>query len=121
MSKRNQRNTKIYEITLEYTLENLHREPDVNIDLQYSKILKEKLEILFNTKFTNSEIKILQYYAEGFNASQIAQIMYRSQKTIDTHRKNIMEKFNIKSYTKFVAICTRMTMLVRSNSQERIC
>ncbi|UCD05519.1 MAG: response regulator transcription factor [candidate division WOR-3 bacterium] len=46
---------------------------------------------------TPREREILQLIAEGKNTKYIAQHLHKSTKTVETHRRNIMRKLNIKS------------------------
>jgi len=44
---------------------------------------------------TNRENEILSFIADGFNNTQIAEKLFISARTVDTHRTNIMQKLNI--------------------------
>ncbi len=44
---------------------------------------------------TKREMQILQMIAEGYTNNQIAEKLFLSIRTVDTHRKNIMKKLNI--------------------------
>lgn len=46
---------------------------------------------------TKREIEILKYIAEGNSNQEIANKLYISYNTVDTHRKNIMHKLSIKN------------------------
>lgn len=46
-------------------------------------------------KLTAREREVLQLLAEGKNAREIASVLHRSIKTVESHRLNIMEKLNI--------------------------
>ena len=48
-----------------------------------------------NELLTEREIQILQLIAEGYTNSQIADKLFISSGTVDTHRKNLMKKLNI--------------------------
>jgi len=55
-------------------------------------------------KLTSREREVLQLLAEGYSSKQIARLLDVSSKTVDTHRRNIMEKleiYNIPDLTKF--------------------
>jgi len=41
------------------------------------------------------EREILDYIADGFNNSQIAEKLFISARTVETHRTNIMQKLDI--------------------------
>ena len=53
-------------------------------------------EILEN-KFTEKEIEILRYFAMGLTASEIAEKIFRSLKTVESHRSKLLEKSNTKN------------------------
>ncbi|MDO5615536.1 MAG: response regulator transcription factor [Cruoricaptor ignavus] len=44
---------------------------------------------------TKREKEVLQYIALGFTSPQIAEKMYISPQTVDSHRKNLMSKFSV--------------------------
>lgn len=46
---------------------------------------------------TKREIEILKLIASGYSNQEIANILYISYNTVDTHRKNIMHKLTIKN------------------------
>lgn len=52
-------------------------------------LLKEKLSL--------REIEIIQWISEGLSSKQIADKLYLSIHTIDTHRKNINSKLNVRN------------------------
>ena len=67
-----------------------------NANAQQSSSLKEKLSF--------REIEIIQLIAEGLSSKQIAEKIYLSPFTIDTHRKNIGSKLNIKNVGELIKI-----------------
>ncbi len=65
------------------------------------------------TELSQREKEILQLIAEGKSSKEIAEILFLSSKTVDSHRKNIMDKlelYNIPDLTKY-AIKTGLTTL----------
>lgn len=44
---------------------------------------------------TKREKEVLQYIIEGFSSVQIAEKMFISPQTVDSHRKNLMAKFGV--------------------------
>lgn len=46
--------------------------------------------------FTNAETKVLEHMKKGKNGVQIAKLLFRSQKTISSHKRNIMKKLDVK-------------------------
>ena len=56
---------------------------------------------------TNREREVLQLFAEGKTTSQIASCLYVSVKTIETHRKKIMDKLGFKSIAELTKYAIR--------------
>lgn len=50
-------------------------------------------------KLTRREKEILSYVAKGLTTNQIADALFISSHTVESHRKNVMEKFQTKSVT----------------------
>lgn len=44
---------------------------------------------------TRREREVIKYLSEGLSSVQIAEIMFVSPFTVDTHRRNLMQKFNV--------------------------
>jgi len=44
---------------------------------------------------TDRETEVLRLIAEGFSNKEIAEKLFLSPRTIDTHRQNLMKKLNI--------------------------
>jgi len=54
-------------------------------------------EVNGSDKLTNRELEILQLIAEGKSNRKIAEMLYLSVKTVETHKTHITEKLNIHS------------------------
>jgi DNA-binding NarL/FixJ family response regulator len=54
-------------------------------------------------KLTRREYEILKLIARGYTSTQIAEKLVLSVHTINSHRKNILKKLNLKSPTQLVA------------------
>lgn len=48
-------------------------------------------------QFTERELEVLQYFCKGLTASEIADKLFRSVKTIESHRSKLLEKSNSKN------------------------
>lgn len=65
-----------------------------------------------DVKLSKREIEVLEYLCKGFSSSEIAEKLFLSQRTIETHRANIMSKTNTKNSIQLVVyaiknkICT---------------
>jgi len=57
----------------------------------------EKSETYKEVPLTKREIEILKFIAEGHSNQEIANKLFISYNTVDTHRKNIMHKLSIKN------------------------
>jgi DNA-binding NarL/FixJ family response regulator len=77
-------------------------------------------KIKFNTlsydeaSLTERERQIIQLIAEGYTNSQIAAVLYLSNHTVNTHRKNIMRKLNVNNTAGIVMYAVK-TELVSPN------
>lgn len=44
---------------------------------------------------TKREKEVLEFLAQGFTSGEIADKMFISSQTVDSHRKNLMQKFEV--------------------------
>jgi DNA-binding NarL/FixJ family response regulator len=66
------------------------RNESINIDkVSFNSLKPESIQL------SERELQIIQFIAEGYTNSQIAAIVYLSNHTINTHRKNIMKKLGV--------------------------
>ena len=66
-----------------------------DIVLQEISNIKKETEEIGSDILTNRESEILQLIAEGNSTKRIAEVLFISPKTVESHRANIMEKLNI--------------------------
>jgi len=57
----------------------------------------------FETELTTREMEVMQLYCSGFKADQIADRLYISISTVETHKNNSLRKKNIHSLVEFIA------------------
>ena len=62
-------------------------------------------------QLSNRELQIIQFIAEGYTNSQIAAIVYLSNHTINTHRKNIMKKLGVNNTAGIVMYAVKNEMV----------
>ena len=74
-----------------------------------SKPVKNEFQGL--PKLTKRETQILKMLAEGKTSNKIAEELFLSVLTIDTHRKNILQKCKAKNVAELVTIATLNQML----------
>ncbi len=66
---------------------------------------------LKTTTLTSREKEILKLYAEGFSNQEIADKLSISNRTVDAHKNNIMQKFNFKSTVEMVKFAIRNNLV----------
>ena len=62
-------------------------------------------------QLSERELQIIQYIAEGYTNSQIAAIIYLSNHTVNTHRKNIMKKLGVNNTAGIVMYAVKTEMV----------
>jgi DNA-binding NarL/FixJ family response regulator len=60
------------------------------------------------------ELEIIKYIAEGYTNAEIAELLFLSQHTVNTHRKNIMQKLGVNNTAAIVMYAVK-TKLVSPN------
>ena len=60
---------------------------------------------------SDRELQIVQFIAEGYTNSQIAAIVYLSNHTVNTHRKNIMKKLGVNNTAGIVMYAVKEQMV----------
>jgi DNA-binding NarL/FixJ family response regulator len=60
------------------------------------------------------ELEVLQFLCKGFNATEIADKLFRSIKTIEAHRSKLLEKTNTKNTINLVLYAIRNKLVVIS-------
>lgn len=66
------------------------------IDIKATKIYKPTPDL-----FTKREKEIISYVLKGYQSNEIAEILFISKYTVDSHRKNILTKTNTKNTLEF--------------------
>jgi DNA-binding NarL/FixJ family response regulator len=64
----------------------------------------EITEMSLKDKLTPREVEVLKLVAEGLTANEIAEVLFISVKTVETHKSNMMEKFETNKIIKLVKI-----------------
>lgn len=88
----------------------------MNGDLALSKEIQE---IMLRTKVTNFELprltkrekQILQTIAKGSTSAEIAEQLFISVITVETHRRNLLQKFKAKNMIELVKIATENRLI----------
>jgi len=73
---------------------------------EYKKSSKTELPIL-----TPREKEILELIAEGYTNPQIAEKIFLSQFTVDSHRKNLLAKLNVKNTASLIRLAVEKKLI----------
>ncbi|WP_026995104.1 response regulator [Flectobacillus major] len=58
---------------------------------------KQQEHNIYQLRFTRREKEILELIAKGHTTKEIASILFISEKTVETHRSNLLAKFDVKN------------------------
>jgi DNA-binding NarL/FixJ family response regulator len=76
---------------------------------------QEKIELTFSSQnkfdLTKKEIEILRHILEGHTNKTIADLLNKSQRTIETHRFNLMKKMNVKNLLELASLAREHNLL----------
>ena len=64
-----------------------------------------------NNKISRREREVLELIAEGLTTNEIAQKLFISMTTVDTHRKNLLTKFETKNTASLIHIATQLKII----------
>lgn len=94
---------------------------DYYFDIDLSSIIKEvivsdkinleKDDKEQNIKFTKREIEIIKMISKEMNSQEIGNKLFISKRTVDKHRKNIMEKANTKNIIGVIIYAIRKNLI----------
>ncbi|NHA06141.1 response regulator transcription factor [Mucilaginibacter sp. HC2] len=62
-------------------------------------------------KFTKREMEVLTLIGEGFSTKRIAQELFISINTVETHRRHLLEKMEAKNSVELIRLVTRAMWL----------
>ena len=73
--------------------------------------LKKTNTSYFLPKLTNREKEIVNLIANEFTTAEIAEKLFISEKTVETHRKNLLQKLNVRNTAGLVRIAVEKGLL----------
>lgn len=79
-------------------------------NIQIINMLENNDDII-DIKLSKSEIKILELLAKGMNAKEIAESLFISEHTVKTHRKNMIQKTNVKNTAELISKAGKLIKL----------
>ncbi|MCC6515768.1 MAG: response regulator transcription factor [Chitinophagales bacterium] len=89
-------NTELTEAIHKVIQGKMHFSDEVMEEMVKNKHTKQEKQ-REQTKFTERELEILKLIIEEFNNAEIADKLFISERTVETHRKNMIRKFNTKT------------------------
>ncbi len=89
-------NTELTEAIHKVIQGKMHFSDEVMEEMVKNKHAKQEKQ-REQTKFTERELEILKLIIEEFNNAEIADKLFISERTVETHRKNMIRKFNTKT------------------------
>lgn len=92
-------------------------ENSINGDLALSRevheiMLKPAIKNFEIPRITKREQQILQAIAQGFTSAEIAEKLFISIVTVETHRRNLLQKFGAKNMIELVRIATENNLII---------
>jgi len=93
---------------------------DLSIDIEsanflegLAKELSRSLDqpIAQEVKLTPRQLEVLGLIAKGLTSKKIAASLHISVKTVETHRKQIMERLNVKNFASLILIAVRLGLI----------
>lgn len=71
-----------------------------------------KKQDVFDVQLSVREMEVLKLLCDGFSPKEIAQQLFLSPRTTETHKKNIMEKLGVNSVAKLVSVALRSKIII---------
>ena len=65
--------------------------------IESSNLVRKKIDLKGKTPLTNRELEIIKLIVNDYSSQEIAEKLFISIRTVETHRKHIMEKLHTKS------------------------
>ena len=79
------------------------------LSIEVSKVLRKQDDT--NIVLTRREKEVLELIAEGMTNNEIGGKLFISPSTVDTHRKNLLAKFEAKNTASLIHIASRMQFI----------
>ena len=82
--------------------------PQMDTDKQLRAVLAENLMLqhkLILDSLSKREIEVMKKICEGSSSKEIAESLFISKHTVETHRKNLLKKLKVKNIASLVLFC----------------
>ncbi|MBX3390715.1 MAG: hypothetical protein KF691_14805 [Phycisphaeraceae bacterium] len=86
----------------------------------FDKVDSEVIELGALDVLTSRELEVLALLGQGLAAAEIAKLLHRSVKTINTHRENIGRKLKIDDRVKLANVAQRAGLRIADAEKERV-
>jgi DNA-binding NarL/FixJ family response regulator len=60
-----------------------------------------------DNELTNRELEVLHYIAEGYTNAEIADLLFTSKRTVESHRQNLLQKTGCKNTASLIVYASR--------------
>lgn len=94
------------------------RQGKIYFSLEIIKVLSEKQvapeadhPAATNALLSQRELEILKLVCEGLSPKEIGEKLFLSHRTVETHKKNIMEKMEVNSVSKLIVTAIKQNMI----------
>jgi DNA-binding NarL/FixJ family response regulator len=84
------------------------KSPQVSLNNEH---ISDADNFMLQNKISGREMEIIQLIAEGLNSEEIAKKLFLSEHTVKTHRKNILEKLNLKNTAELISFIHKHKLL----------
>jgi DNA-binding NarL/FixJ family response regulator len=78
---------------------------------KYSQNVTKKKQQEGSVKLTNREIEIVRLISEGLTSQEMADKLFISPRTVETHRANLMKKLSVKNAIELVRKAEQLNLL----------
>ena len=86
---------------------------DVMVNNYISSLKKKKQQLAQpEIKLTKRELEVIKLIMKGYTSNQIAEELFISNRTVDTHRANLMQKLDVKNSIELINKVTEENLLV---------
>ncbi|MGH7244632.1 MAG: LuxR C-terminal-related transcriptional regulator [Phycisphaerales bacterium] len=86
----------------------------------FEKVDSETVDLGPLDVLTSRELEVLALLGQGLAAAEIAKLLHRSVKTINTHRENIGKKLKIDDRVKLANVAQRAGLRIADAERERV-
>ena len=71
----------------------------------------EREPLIIKSLVTQREMEILSLISKGLTSQEIGEVLYISQHTVLSHRKNLIEKLDVRNSAHMIMRCVELGML----------